>query len=437
MGARLRPVERISFARQVTQGVSFNEALRQHQIVLDLDALTPAGRWQTPPYVQRPFMAHFYLATVEAPELVQVPPNQRELEDGGWITAEAAMAAWRRGEHLLAPSTQWLLQSICDGALSDPSRFEAVEEARGLPPRWAEIRPGVVVYPVPTPTLPPATHTNVYVAGHTRLWIFDPASPWAEGRAALDAYLDGRIAAGAQVEGVVLTHHHHDHVGGARHLADRLGVPIYAHPATAALVDFEVERSLEEGDTLPCDSGDWRVLHTPGHAPGHLCFLDEATRSLVAGDMVAGIGTILVDPREGSMSAYLQSLDRLRRLAPSCLMPSHGAIIGGVESKLTGYIEHRKMRETLVTRALASEAVALDALLPKVYGDVAPAVWPVAQLSLLAHLIKLREEGRAICLEAGCLEGETEGAETEAVRPEALYSPEARWGLPTSGGAQV
>ncbi|MFN3199279.1 MAG: MBL fold metallo-hydrolase [Bradymonadia bacterium] len=395
VGAQLSPSERVAFEQAISAGTSFANALKSLHITLDLTGLIPAGRWRTPDYVVKPFLTYFYAAEVEAPEYVKIGPDHSELQDGAWITAQEALAAWSVGEVLLAPSTQWLLEALGEGALNAPARFEAIEEARGQAPRYARIRPGVTLFPVLTPTLPPATHTNVYIGGERTLWVFDPASPYPEGRSALEAHLRARMAEGAEVKGMVLTHHHNDHVGGAAHLARALGVPIYGHPETASRVGFDVDVLIDEGDVLPCDTGDWQVLHTPGHAPGHLCFLDTATRCMVSGDMVAGVGTILVEPGDGSMALYLESLRRLRDIAPACLMPSHGPVIGGVEAKLTGYIEHRLMREALVMRALTPAPTPLAELLPQVYGDVAPEVWPIAELSLKAHLIKLEEDGRA------------------------------------------
>ena len=251
-----------------------------------------------------------------------------------------------------------------------------------------------------TPTLPPATHTNCYVVGEERLAVFDPASPYPEERARLDAFLDARIRAGAQIQCLVLTHHHLDHVSGAAHLAQRLGVPVWAHPETASRVDFPVDHTLDEGDVLRLGDDIWDVLHTPGHAPGHLCFLDRDTRSAIVGDMVAGVGSILVEPEDGDMGAYIAHLRRLRQLDASCLMPSHGPVIGGATDKLTEYIDHRLDRERQVVEALSAGAAPIATLVDRVYTDV-PAFLKagpeggLAGRSLRAHLDKLLLEGRA------------------------------------------
>lgn len=275
---------------------------------------------------------------------------------------------------------------------------------RPLPPaekRPVEITSGVVAFPVRTPTLPPATHTNCYLVGDREMVVIDPASPKEDEQRALDRMIDEQAAAGRAVVAVWLTHHHGDHVGGARHLAERLGVPVAAHPATAERLAgrVRVDQALADGDTLAL-AGDppllLRAVHTPGHAPGHLCFLEERSRALVAGDMVAGVGTILIEPSEGSMSIYLASLRRIKELGPRTLLPAHGPVIEDAVAKLDEYVAHRLWREQRVVDALARLGLATTAaLLPVAYADVPRAVFPLAERSLIAHLIKLAEDGRA------------------------------------------
>ena len=261
---------------------------------------------------------------------------------------------------------------------------------------------GILVYPLRTPTLPPATHTNCYVIGAGELVVVDPSSPHADMQAALDRMLDDLIEQGCRVVEIWLTHHHLDHVSGAAHLAGRLGVPVAAHSRTAALVRkrVQVDRLLADGDTRTLAGGTprrLRAVHTPGHAPGHLCFLEEHGGALVAGDMVAGQGTILVEPEEGSMRQYLDSLRHMKGLAPSALLPAHGPMIADAAAKLDRYIDHRLWREERVMSALGHLGAATTAqLVPVAYADVPPAVYSLAERSLLAHLVKLAEDGRAV-----------------------------------------
>lgn len=249
--------------------------------------------------------------------------------------------------------------------------------------------PGVSVVALRTPTLPPATHTNAWLLGEQRLTVVDPASPWPEEQQALAEALADR-----EVERIFLTHHHPDHIGGVVDLAARTGAPIFAHPATAARVPFPVDVLLDEGDTLHTDGQDWAVLHTPGHASGHLCLWHAPSGQLVAGDMVAGEGTIVLDPPEGQLGRYLDSLARLRALAPTALLPAHGPAIHEAVALLGAYIAHRHMRSGQILRALADGPADADALAPRIYPDLPPAFLFIGARQILCHLEQLAATGQ-------------------------------------------
>ncbi|MFZ6183267.1 MBL fold metallo-hydrolase [Nannocystis pusilla] len=256
--------------------------------------------------------------------------------------------------------------------------------------------PGVWRVPYETPTLPPATATNTLIVGTRRLAVIEPATPFATERAALDALLTERAGAGAEIVAVLVTHHHGDHIGYAFELAQRWGAPIYAHSLTAARVDFPVDVALADGDRLELDDGYvLRALFTPGHAPGHLVYCEERTGIAYAGDLVAGIGTILIDPADGGdMSAYLDSLARLGAARPTALVPSHGPVITAPQECLERYITHRRQREGRVLAALNAGATRMPELLAGAYGDTPREIWWLAERSLDAHLRKLEGEGR-------------------------------------------
>jgi glyoxylase-like metal-dependent hydrolase (beta-lactamase superfamily II) len=197
----------------------------------------------------------------------------------------------------------------------------------------------------------------------------------------------------------LLTHHHGDHIGGAAAFAARWQVPIAAHAATARRLAgvVQVDRELVDGEKLQIDDVEVECVHTPGHAEGHLCFEVASAGATIAGDMVAGIGTILIDPSEGDMGEYMTSLQRLLARPAMALLPAHGPVIADGPRKLREYLAHRTMREQLAVTALARHAagVEVEALVPEVYADTSAVLWPLAARSLLAHLVKLAREGRA------------------------------------------
>lgn len=279
-------------------------------------------------------------------------------------------------------------------------------------PHRAHPLDGVTVLALRTPTLPPATTTNTVLVGRRDVWVVDPAPPWSDGRDALAAALDALVADGRRPAGIVLTHHHADHVGATSWLAERFALPVCAHPLTASLLAgrVAVDRALNEGDVLigSVDADDaWRVLFTPGHAPGHITLWEPRRRVLVVGDMVASIGTILIAPPDGHMATYLAALGRLADLDPRWVIPAHGAVLGvaGGEGEAVERLRftaaHRLEREARVLAALDADPRPLMELTARSYPDVPPALHGLASGSARAHLDKLVEDGLAACDDAG------------------------------------
>jgi glyoxylase-like metal-dependent hydrolase (beta-lactamase superfamily II) len=268
------------------------------------------------------------------------------------------------------------------------------------------VSPGVAWFAARTPTLPPATHTNSYALGERDVLLVEPATPFEDERREWLAWARGIASSGRKLVGIFVTHHHPDHVGGAQFFADALDLPLWADAWTAAAIDAPVARRLADGEELVLDGPDpqrWRTLHTPGHAPGHLCLHEPNRGVMVAGDMVASEGTILIAPGDGDLATYLNQLRRLRELDTEVALPAHGEPIDDPKAVFDHYVTHRLAREDKVVAALGAhpEGGDLDQLVAKAYDDTPQHVWPIAKLSLESHLIKLEREGRAIRDEAG------------------------------------
>jgi glyoxylase-like metal-dependent hydrolase (beta-lactamase superfamily II) len=212
----------------------------------------------------------------------------------------------------------------------------------------------------PNPSVLTLDGTNTYLVS---TWLVDPGP-------SIPSHLDAvRRVANDGIEGVVLTHSHADHAEAA----GEFGVPV----------------------TLPIDGqivGPFTAVGTPGHSADSVCLLFG--RVCFTGDTVLGEGSVFIAPGEGSLSAYLDSLRRLRSLDLEALCPGHGPVVWDPAAKLDEYISHRLDRERRLLEALDSGLRSEDELLSAAWSEVPAELRPAAALTLAAHLEKLRSEGR-------------------------------------------
>lgn len=368
--------------------------------------LAPVGRLTTPAFAPRRYRTLFLHLELGIRDGAEAGACGRELVDLMWVRPAQAVARWRRGELAVAPPVLFLLEELADG---DPEGFRAragaalaaVERGRLHSSRFS---PGVFTAPLRTPTLPPATTTSCYLVGEERVYVVDPATHEEAERARLFALLDGWRDAGRRIEGVLVTHHHHDHVGSVAATAERYGAPVLAHPLTLARLPETPRRAraLLGGERLdlgraPDGTPGWglRVLFTPGHDRGHLAFLEERYGAALVGDLVSTVSTIVIDPPEGHLATYLASLRRLAREPLGTLHPAHGPPRRGGRALVEEYLAHRARREQALVAALSAGARSAEELLAEVYADTDPGLHGLAARSLLANLEKLEEEGRA------------------------------------------
>lgn len=359
----------------------------------------------TPPFALARYDTLFVHAELPRGEVPSIEPG--ELVAGRFFSPAAALAAWRRDELRLVPPLVILLELLVEHATL--AAFAAAAETLAASYRAGALHrvrfsPGVLLLPLRTPTLPPATTTNCYVLGTRSLWIVDPGSPDAGEQTRLFALVDQLVAEGATVAGILVTHHHRDHVGGVSATSRRYDAEVRGHPLTLERLPegFRAGAPLLDGDridlgTAPDGTPGWFVeaVFTPGHDRGHLCFRESRYDAMLVGDMLSTISTIVIDPPEGHLQTYLTSLERLERERLTTLYPAHGPAVRDGQNLVRHYLRHRGQREQKLLTALDEGPCTEQELLPKVYWDVDRTLFPIAARSLAAGLAKLAEEGRA------------------------------------------
>ncbi|MBI2826980.1 MAG: MBL fold metallo-hydrolase [Planctomycetia bacterium] len=375
--------------------LNFSDFLARHALSIDADDFEPAGEWLTPSFAPIRFATRYFLHRLRGDQ-------QEELIEGeivglDWLTPTEARARWHRGHIRISTPVAYTLRQLA--AVGLPSALGLLTRGTERAPgehNWFELRRGIILVPVKSPTIPPATHTNCLIVGEESLYVIDPGAAEEGERDHLSRQLDHLIELGGRVEAILLTHSHPDHTAAADWLRHRYDVPIMAHQAAAAQVPFKIDRYLHDGEVLKSGRDpQWRLrcIHTPGHDPGHLCFMEESTGALLAGDMVANPGTIVIS-REygGDMAAFMHSLERLLALDYKLIIPSHGHPAGRPREFIQQQLDHRLWREGKIKRAHDEGATTFDQLLARAYDDAPAQALLWARHSLDAHLAKLEIE---------------------------------------------
>jgi len=412
---------------------------REHGLALDCSGLVYWSHWLTPPGVPKRFDTRFFAA--RAPVSQQAVADYGEAVELMWLTPAAALDP-ARGLKLL-PVTQRTLQQLgrhgdAESALAEgrartrvpltmPRRAFSAKGLRVVLPdelpyaeigrldpegrgdihadivagRAVRLSPHVIRVTAPNPGPMTGPGTNTYLVGRGTAWTCIDPGP------ALPAHVSALVETvqaqgpGARIERILVTHTHRDHSPGAAPLARATGAPVLgrraAHPEwqddtfTPLREPVHGERlALAEGVTL-------RVVHTPGHASNHLCYLLEEEKILFTGDHVMQGSTVVINPPDGDMAAYLRALEALLDEDIEWLAPGHGFLVAEPHEVLRALIAHRLRREAKVAAALQRQAAPATAreLVPAAYDDVPGSLHGLAERSLLAHLLKLEADGRA------------------------------------------
>jgi glyoxylase-like metal-dependent hydrolase (beta-lactamase superfamily II)/8-oxo-dGTP pyrophosphatase MutT (NUDIX family) len=412
----------------------FSEFLERENLFIHAREIAYYSHWITAPGRPRRFSTRFFVAC--APAGQHGAHDQSETVHSIWISPRDALERGRRGEIELIFPTRSTLSDLA--AL--PTPHAVLEHARGLgdievnaacwaldhegsqrlfrradPPyfeiHWSDpgetgstcfvIQPGipkrldryVTRITAPNPGAMTGPGTNTYLVGENEIAVIDPGP-------AIESHVAKIIETGAgRIRWILTTHTHLDHSPAAAALKTATGAQLLGRPAPPGASQdrgYAPDRVLADGETVALGNLRLRAIHTPGHASNHLCYLLEQTKMLFTGDHVMQGSTVVINPPDGDMRAYLASLEKLLAEDLAIIAPGHGYLVGAPHKEVRRLVAHRLARETKVAAALKRRGAAtLEELVSDVYDDVSPKLHPVAMRSLAAHVGKLVADGRA------------------------------------------
>ncbi|MDA3919064.1 MAG: MBL fold metallo-hydrolase [Salinisphaera sp.] len=258
--------------------------------------------------------------------------------------------------------------------------------------KLVSIAPGIRRLTASNPGPMTGPGTNSYIVGYGPFAIIDPG---VDDPAHLERLL---TACDGELIGLLLTHRHSDHVGGVPELARRSGAWIGAFEKTTLGsydAPLRVDRPLIDGERLELGGVRLDVLHTPGHAADHLCFLASESGLLFAGDSVMADVTVVILPPDGSMTDYMTTLNRLAAIPMRHIAPGHGRLLDDPAATIAGIMAHRRDREAQVLNALEAIPMKPDTIAARLYPELDSQLLPMAAAQVEAHLIRLGEVGAA------------------------------------------
>lgn len=372
----------------------------QEELGIDLDALARAGEVQavqvlgeatTPPIAAARFRTRFL--RIDLSRKPQLALDTREHSEAAWASAADWLGRYHEGTLLMAPPTFDTVSALAAdpgcGLLTNLHLDGPEDECRILEPLH-----GLRMIPVRSNTLPPATHTNAFLIGDSYKVLVDPSPADRSELARLYKLID-RVGC----DEVLLTHHHPDHRQFANEIAERYDVPLALSDTTRKFIKAEVPgyfgdlllRTYVEGDVVTRWLGQpVRVVPVPGHDAGQIALMPDDKAWFIVGDLIQGIGTVVIAKPEGHMGTYFATLQKVIDLDPAVIVPSHGMAMG-TTYRLQETLKHRKMREAAVLQ-LHREGKSPEEMLPVLYKGVDSRLWPFAAMNITSHMDKLREE---------------------------------------------
>jgi len=230
--------------------------------------------------------------------------------------------------------------------------------------------------------------TNTYLVGIDEVAVIDPGPDIAK-------HVNAIVGASMKerVRWVLLTHTHPDHSPATAALVKATGAEVLAF--TKRDPGLKVDRAITDGDTIDGTEFRLEVLHTPGHAPNHLCFFLDEERILFTGDTILdGMYSVVSPKTGGDMAKYLATLERLKKMRLAKIAPGHGDVIEEPRARIDEYLQHRLVREKQIVAILKKGPARIKDIVATLYPDTPEPLLDVAGKQVHAHLLKLRAEGK-------------------------------------------
>ncbi len=369
---------------------------------LPIDKMIYAGTQTTPPYSPRIYVARYYFFPWKNQH--ELFPHSKEYLSARWISPQSILQEFNLLKARIPPPVLHVLRTLATNQYVLAAQILA--EKGDIPHGIVfpiEFAPNYEVIPFISNTIPPAIATNLVCIGAKEYYIIDPGAGNPKSQQHLVNVLLHKKSRGKRLAGIILTHHHKDHFEAIPAILKHFKVPVLAHEHTIQRisqqqVDLPIE-NIPEKIHLPSGNdnpeNELVIIHTPGHTKGSITIYHPFTGIAAVGDLMAGIGTVVINPPEGDLLKYLESLKALLELKLRMIIPGHGPPLFSPQKALRDYITHRMERHKAIEQAIERGARQIMDVVKHVYKDeIPPTLYPLAARSVLAHLHALVEEQR-------------------------------------------
>ncbi|MGC8738687.1 MAG: MBL fold metallo-hydrolase [Candidatus Hydrogenedens sp.] len=380
--------------------INFVEVQKKFNLKLNLDEYFFSGPWITPPGLPQRFETYFFFIEWKPEYYVIEGKKNEEVDLIEWDTPQNILYRWHKQEISISTPVAFILEQI--EAFSFPNAYQYLKKIPWKDNGYSYFHPraGVHIFPLPAPPQTFFKNVNSIVIGKKEMIIIDPGEGKEESIEEMIYWLEHFIRTGSKYVGVCITHEHSDHAKGIDIISKHFDIPKYASFESAQRGNIPIDKTIGDGQQFVLNDRDFpwiiNIISTPGHVKGHLCYYETTTQTLIAGDMISSEGPVVIDPdEEGSMSEYMDSLNKLNQLKIDLLIPGHGVPWFNMSGNLIIDIltQHRKQREEKILQNINSGITSFEELLIKSYDDIPQERLILARQQLKAHLIDFQQRG--------------------------------------------